>query len=73
MQIRSNSTRSFPCKCLQMHNQAQRIKTMQLCLVCYTEQGRSVCSERFWAPSGRQMPSFATDCIFFPEEFGEKP
>lgn len=28
MQIHINSTRSFLCKCLQMHNQAQRIKSM---------------------------------------------
>lgn len=30
MQIFSNSTRSFLCKCLQMHNEAQRIKKYAL-------------------------------------------
>lgn len=44
MQIHNNSTRSFPCKCLQMHNQAEKIKNM---LGLLPRPRRNVCLDRF--------------------------
>lgn len=44
MQIHNNSTRSFRCKCLQMHNQAEKIKNM---LGLLPRPRRNVCLDRF--------------------------
>lgn len=65
LQCKSAVTLQGP-SCVNVFRCIIKHRESKICPVCYTEQERSVCSDRFWAPSGRQVPGFATDCIIFP-------
>lgn len=64
LQCKSTATLQGPF-CVNVFRCIIKLRESKISLVCYTEQGSSVCSDRFWAPSGRQVLGFATDCIIF--------